>query len=270
MLAPSASTRTRVTSWPTSTRWVCAGRRELALAPGAAGRHQQRGADRAAEVAQLGELHPRRAIVDEQVRHHRLADALHVGFAETGAEAAADHHGLHARAQRAERALDQLGGQLVAVLEGTGPDPGGEPRAAALLHDLEEVRLAPALVQAPGADLHPPAPGVSLHAAAAAAGALRTVDLDHHVAQLSGRPTALPRIPVEHQPAADAGAPPDPEQRLRPSAGAEHVLRVDADGHVVVHVRARVREGPEAGRDRDRRSLAGQVARFGDDAAASV
>jgi hypothetical protein len=51
---------------------------------------------------------------------------------------------------------------------------------------------------------------------------------------------------------------------------AERVLGVDADGHVVVHVGARVGERLEARRDADRRALPGQVARPGDDAPAGI
>ena len=59
---------------------------------------------------------------------------------------------------------------------------------------------------------HRRAPGVGLHAALAPAGALGAAALDDHVADLAGGAAAEPRLAVEDQAAADAGAPEDAEQ----------------------------------------------------------
>ena len=81
-----------------------------------ASRYQRR-SDRAAEVAERGDVHGGRAVVHEEVGHHRLTDALDVGLAEPRPEAAADDHGLHVEqvdrggdpgAERLDRLVDQL------------------------------------------------------------------------------------------------------------------------------------------------------------------
>ena len=160
---------------------------------------------------------------------HRLADALDVGLAETGAEAAADNHVRHveqvdrrrdAGAERLDSPVDQLGGHRILSLEGPGPDARLQAGAVALLHDLEQVGLVAALVQVTRAQLHGPAPGVGLEAAPAPTRALGAVDLDHHVPELAGGAAALPLLAVEHQPSAHPGPPPHPEQRLRALGGA--------------------------------------------------
>ena len=83
----------------------------------AVGLEQQRRADRAAEIAERGDMHVGRAEVGEQVRQHLLADALGIGLAEAHAEAAADDHALHVEhvqrrgdsgAERAQGALDHV------------------------------------------------------------------------------------------------------------------------------------------------------------------
>ena len=70
-------------------------RRSLNRAPASAGRGlEQARADRAAEVAERGDEHRRRAVVVEEVRQHRRGDAVGVGLAEPHAEPAAEDHGL--------------------------------------------------------------------------------------------------------------------------------------------------------------------------------
>ena len=154
---------------------------------------------------------------------HRLADALHPRLAEPDAEPAADHHGVRveqvdrggdAVAERLDRVLEQLERHLVVARQRALPDPGGQAVAAALLHDLEQDGLL-LLLDAPArAGLHRAAAGVGLHAPAAPAAALGAVDAHDHVADLAGGPAADPRLALEHQPAADAGAPEDAEQRF--------------------------------------------------------
>src|SRR5207244_703985 len=111
--------------------------------------------------------------------------------------------------ERLDRAVDDLRGHLVAMLEGAGPHAAREPAATALLHDLEQIGVLAALGQAACAGLHRGASGIGLEAAAAAAGAAPAVLLDHRMADLPSRATAGPELAVEHQPTAHAGAPED-------------------------------------------------------------
>ena len=99
---------------------------------------EQRGADRAAEVAERGDADRRRPFVDEEVLAHLLGQRLHVALAEADAEAAADDHRLgveqvdrrgDAGPERLDRAVDQLLGEVVAVVEGALPDAAGQPRS---------------------------------------------------------------------------------------------------------------------------------------------
>ncbi len=62
---------------------------------------------------------------------------------------------------------------------------------------------------------------------------LRATELDHHVTDLPGRATPDPRLAVDDQPAADAGAPEHAEQRVIRLAGAELELGIGRDLHVV-------------------------------------
>ncbi len=120
-----------------------------------------------------------------------------------------------------------------------------QPRAPALLHQLEQVGPAALLDLSLRARASIEArPGVRLDASAAAARAQRAVDLDHHVADLAGAAAPEPRLPVEDQPAADAGAPEHAEQRPVWLAGAELELGVGRDLHVVADVHRRCRAAP--------------------------
>ena len=113
-------------------------------------------------------------------------------------------------------------------------------------------------------------PGVGLHAAAAAAAAQGAADADHHVADLAGHVAADPRLAVEHDPAAHAGAPEHPEQRAVGAAGAERELRVGRHLDVIAeptpqrrtisraHLRMLKRAAP-AGQVHGRRHRAGVV-----------
>ena len=106
------------------------------------------------------------------------------------------------------------------------PDARGEPVLAALLHDLEQVGLDAVVVLVARLRLHRPAARVGLHAAAPTARTARAAALDHHVADLAGRPAADPALAVEDQAAADPGAPEDAEDRVVGLAGAELELGV--------------------------------------------
>ena len=113
------------------------------------------------------------------------------------------------------------------------PDAAGQSRFLVLLHQLEEVRLLALLVPAPGLGFHRRAPRVGLHAAPAPAGALGAAALDDHVADLTGRAAAEPRLAVEHQAAADPGSPEDTDQALELAPGAELELGFGRDLDVV-------------------------------------
>src|SRR3954447_581888 len=203
---------------------------------------QQRGARRAAQIAQFGEPDLRRAVVVEQVREHLLGQPGAGGLAELGTHPAAEDHGLDVEqvdragrrgGDRGVRAVDDLGRDLVAVLEGARPDPGGQPVAAALLHQLEQDGLLAMVVAALGLGLHRAAAGVGLHAALATARAAPSALLDDHVADLAGATAAVPLAALEDQPTADAGAPEDAEHRGERPPGAELDLGVGARGDVV-------------------------------------
>ena len=193
----------------------------------------------------------RRVVVDEQVRQHRLADALHPRLAEPDPEPAADHDRLRveqvdrggdAGAERLDGLLEQLERHLVVAGQRALPDAGGEPVAAALLHDLEQRGLL-ALLDAPArAGLHRAAAGVGLHAAAAAAAALGAVDAHDHVADLARGLAADPRLAVEDQAAADAGAPEDAEQAVVLACGADLELGVGGEVDVVAERDGRAAE----------------------------
>src|SRR5262249_34878394 len=148
----------------------------------------------------------------------------------------------------------------IAMVECTRPDSALQPRAVVLLHDLEEVGLLPARDQLAGARLHRCATRVRLEAAAPAAGAPRPAPFDDHVPDLAGRSTAGPGLAVEDDAAADAGAPPDAEQRRMLLRGAEVKLPVDRDVDVVVEVDGRADETGQGGAERERRLPVGEVA----------
>ncbi len=166
-----------------------------------AARCQQRAALGAAEVAELGEQDRRRIVVDEQVRQHRRADALDPRLAEPDAEPAADYDRLgveqvdrrgDAGAERLDRLLEQIDRHMVVAGQRPLPDARGEPVAAALLHDPEQRGLLALVDALAGAGLHRATTRVGLHAAAAAARAVRAVEADHHVADLARRLAARP------------------------------------------------------------------------------
>ena len=205
-------------------------------------RKQQRRANRAAEVAQRGDPDRRRALVDEEVLAHLLGQRLHVAVAEADAEPAADHHRLRVEqvdrrgdpgAERLDRAVDQLLGEVVAVVEGALPDAAGQPVAVVFAHQLEEVGLVALLVLAARLGLHRGASRVGLQAALAPAGALRAAALDDSVADLSRGAAAQPGLAVEHEAAADAGPPEDADQAGELAPGAEVELGLGRDLDVV-------------------------------------
>src|SRR4029079_18071325 len=90
------------------------------------------------------------------------------------------------------------------------------------------------------------APGVGLHAPQASAAAALAADPHDDVADLARRAAPRPRAAVEHDPAADARAPEDAEDRAVRAPGAERELGVGRDLDVVAEQRAgaeRVLEG---------------------------
>ncbi len=202
----------------------------------------QRRADRAAEVAERGDLDRGRVVVVEQVRVHRLDDSLRVGLSQPGAEPAADDHRLDVEqvdrrgdpgAECPDGAVDQLRRQRVLGLQSPLPDPAGQPVVLVLLHDLEQVGLAAVLVLGSRLGLHRRPARIGLDASAPPAGALRAALLDHHVSDLAGTAAPQPRLAVEDQPAADPGAPEDSDERLVGTSGAELELGLGCHLHVV-------------------------------------
>ena len=110
----------RATFWARLDALIAGG--ELGRADGQAGAGAFSAASSVAPIAPPrspsdGEQDLRRAVVGEQVRHHRLADLLHVGLAEPDPEPAADddrldveqvERGRDADADRVDRAVDEL------------------------------------------------------------------------------------------------------------------------------------------------------------------
>ena len=82
-------------------------------------------------------------------------------------------------------------------------------------------------------DLHRLAARVGLHAALAPAGAACAAHLHDHVPDLRRRPSAEPRLAVQDQAAADAGAPPDAQDGVELLGGAQLELGLDCDLDVV-------------------------------------
>src|SRR5436190_17696635 len=247
--------------------------------PGSACLDQERGAERAAEIAERGELDRGRVLVDEQVRLHRLRNALDVWLAQAQSQSAADDDGLDvkqidsrcdARAERFDGAVDQLDGHLVVLLQRPRPDAGRQPRPPALLHDLEQIRLLALLLQLASARFHRRASGVGLHAALAAAWALRAVDLDDDVADLAGGAAATPLLAVQHQSAADTCTPEDAEDRMERLARAEPELGLGGHRDVVAQLDARSERRLELGTEREAALPVGQVARLRDRACSGV
>ena len=123
------------------------------------------------------------------------------------------------------------------------------------------------LVLAARLRLHRRAAGVGLHAAAPPARAAGAVALDHHVADLAGGAAAEPGLAVEDQPAADAGAPEDAEQRVVGLAPAPSSNSASVATWTSLPIRTSV---PERLRqrlaEREAALPAGQVAGAGDDA----
>ena len=135
-----------------------------------------------------------------------------------------------------------------------------------LLHQLEEVGLAPFFVLAPRLGFHRRAAGVGLHAALAPAGALGAAALDDHVADLAGGAAAEPGLAVEDEAAADAGAPEDADQALELAPGAEVELGLGRDLDVVADPDLGPQGLLQSLRQREAALPAGQVAGAGDDA----
>ena len=105
---------------------------------------------------ELRHAHRGRALVDEQVRVHRLAQALAPSARRSGCRARRRGRPPRGRAgsprrraggDRLQAALDEVLGHLVAVAQRALPDAGGQAVAALLLHELEEHGLLALLVR---------------------------------------------------------------------------------------------------------------------------
>ena len=157
-------------------------------------------------------------------------------------------------------------GEVVVGVDRALPDAAGQARFAVLLHQLEEVGLVALLVLAARLGFHRRAARVGLHAALAPAGALGAAALDDHVADLPGGAAAQPRLAVEDEAAADAGAPEDADQALELAPGAEVELGLGRDLDVVADPDLGPQRLLQSLRQREAALPAGQVAGAGDDA----
>ncbi len=165
-----------------------------------------------------------------------------------------------------DRAVDQLGREVIAVVQRSLPDPAGEPVAPLLLHDPEEVGLRAPLYVPSRLQLHRQPSRVGLHAPSAPAGASGAPALDNHVPDLGRRPAAEPGLAVEDQPAADSGAPPDAEDRVELLRRPELELALNGDLDVVADRDRDAQLVAEVLPEREGAVPAGQVAGVGDDA----
>src|SRR5262249_27980697 len=109
----------------------------------------------------------------------------------------------------------------------------GQVVVPVLLHQREQAGLRAGLVVAPRLTFHGCPAGVSLDAASPAASALRTAELDHHVAELPGGATPQPAVFLDHDRATDASSPPEAEKRPQGPAGAQHCFPLDGGADVV-------------------------------------
>src|SRR5205085_5436482 len=128
-----------------------------------------------------------------------------------------------------------------------------DPGTALVLHDLEQLRLAPVLLPAAGGGLDRRSPGVGLEASLPAARAGAAAVLHHGVADLGRRAPALAQPAPEHEPTADAGADGDGQEVAVWTPGAPLVLAHREDAGVVVDPYRRAAEGlrqPRAQRER--------------------
>src|SRR3954452_19923451 len=260
----------------------CAGSRGWPLTASASGPDglrlagEESGADRAAEIAELGEEHRRWAVVREDVGEHRVLEPLAIRVAETHAEPAAEHDRLDVEQvhRRGDAGAERRDGAVGAVREPhrhrvlahqrAGPDATGQALASPLLHDLEQVRLLALADELASAGLHRAPARVGLHAALAAAGALRPAHLDHHVADLARGVAAEPELAVKHDAPTAARAPEHPEQRAVALAGAERRLGHGGDVDVVAERHGRAEIVLQRRRERERALPPRQVARARD------
>ena len=166
-----------------------------------------------------------------------------------------------AGAERLDGVVDEAGRQSDRPRrERAVPDAARQPRAPALLHDLEQVGLLAVLVRLARPALHRRAAGVRLHAAEPPAAAALAADAHDDVADLAARAPPGPRAAVEDDPAADPGPPEHAEQRPVGPPGAEGELRVGGDLDVVAEVQARAERLLEGRAERELALPVGQVA----------
>ena len=174
--------------------------------------------------------------------NHRLANPVSEGCPEPCPEPSPDDDGLDVeqvhRAGRREAesphgAIDEVGGEVVALVEGLGPDAARHPGSPLLLHDRDEIAVLALGDATTRLGLHRGTAGVRLEAAPAAAGTRGPVGLDHHVADLSGCAAPEPELIVDHDAAADSGAAEDPEHRGVRAPRSEPRLGHDTDLDVV-------------------------------------
>ena len=90
-------------------------------------------------------------------------------------------------------------------------------------------------MEVPRTRLHRRSARIRLDAATTAAGADAAAELDHGVPQLSRGAVPFPSPAVEHDAAAETGAPPDGEKRWEVATGAELELCGRGDCDVVRH-----------------------------------
>ena len=165
-------------------------------------------------------------------------------------------------AEGLDRRVEQLGRELVPVLQRLRPHLRGERRLVLLVADVEQRGLPAGVDHRDGDAAHRAPPGVGLGAAASTAGAQRAAGQDDHVPDLAGRaPRAGVGPAVEDQPAADAGAHPQPQHVAHALRGPGEPLAEQADVGVVAQRHRHAEPLPQ--RARPGRPCSFQSPRFG-------
>ena len=234
---------------------------------------EQRGADRAAEVAEPGDVHGRRALETNRCGSIALSIRFAYGSpsrvprppptttASTSSRFRADARPAPSASTARSTSRTASGSSSARALAQT---PLVSRVSVGLLHDLEQVRLlAPRRPPCVRVRLHRRPACIGFDAAATAAQALRAVSLDDHVADLARGAAAEPRLAVEDDATADAGAPEDAEDRRVRFAGAELELGFGGDLDVVSDRDLRAERVAERLPERERRVPAGEVRRAG-------
>jgi hypothetical protein len=164
------------------------------------------------------------------VRAHLGADVFGSVRAKTGSEAAAEDDAIDVKevddrgtgsGNGVVRVVDEFVRETVVLSQRSFPHTTCEAIPVRLAHEVEQLRALSAFVELARASLHRRSPRVRLGASTAAARTNTSTELHDGVPELAGGPIAFPSLASEHDRPAEAGSPPDGQERLEVAAGAE-------------------------------------------------